>query len=402
MNGLEEYKKIVGKEIVDEIYQRAKKISAKHILCINSTYQAGGVAELLNSTVTLFNKLGIKFGWRILHGTPDFFTITKKFHNALHGEQINFSERKRKIYYQTNKRFSSFTHIDHDLVIIHDPQPLPLIDFYPKTQPWIFRCHLDITEPNKEVWNYLKEFIEKYDRLVVSAPNFKKDLKVPQTVIPPAIDPLTNKNKPVEEKEMDRYLAKNGINRDRPIISQVSRFDKWKNPLGVIEIFEKVKQEVDCQLALVGSFAPDDPGGQEIFEQTEQRINQSRYKKDIKLLWIDNDFLVNCLQRASQVVIQKSQKEGFGLTISEALYKGTPVVASEVGGIPWQVIDGVNGFLHQPNDIKGFSESIIKILKDDNLKKSLGEKGKEHIKQNFLITRLLKDWLNLFEKIGLE
>jgi trehalose synthase len=400
INNLSSYARIVGKPIIDKIHAEAEKLSGKHILTINSTYQGGGVAEILNSVVPLFDQVGIDFGWRVLHGTPDFFTITKKFHNALQGSKINLSQRKKDIYYETNKRFSTFTHIDHDLVVVHDPQPLPLISFYKKTQPWIFRCHIDISEPNMEVWDYLKGFIQKYDHFVVSLPEYqKKDLNIPQSVIHPAIDPVTAKNKPVSETKISKYLAKFGIDRKKPVISQVSRFDPWKDPIGVVKVFELIRKKLDCQLVLLGQFAADDPEGQKILQSLQKKVDKSPFEKDIKLLVVDNAFLVNCLQRASSVVIQKSLREGFGLTISEALYKGTPVVASKVGGIPLQVIDGVNGFLQNPQDFKGFSDSVIKLLKDEKMRTVMGQAGKEHVKKNFLITRLMLDWLVLFNKV---
>jgi trehalose synthase len=395
-----DYAKIVGKHELDEIQAKADMLKGKHILCINSTYQGGGVAEILNSIVPLFDQVGVDFGWRILHGTPDFFTITKKFHNALQGSEINLSQRKKDIYYETNRRFSTFTHVNHDLVIIHDPQPLPLISFYNKKQPWIFRCHIDISQPNPHVWDFLKGYIQKYDHFVVSLPEYQKtDLNIPQSVIHPAIDPLTTKNKPVSQTKITQYLSKFGIDRNKPIISQVSRFDPWKDPSGVVKVFELVRKQMNCQLVLLGQFATDDPEGHKTLIALEKKVDKSPFKNDIKLLIVDNAFLVNCLQRASSVIVQKSLKEGFGLTVSEALYKETPVVASRVGGIPLQVTDGLNGFLHPPRDFKGFSESIIKLLKDDKLRASMGKAGKEHVKKNFLITRLMLDWLDLMNKL---
>jgi trehalose synthase len=399
-NNISSYARIVGKSEIESIHAEAEKLADKHIICINSTYQGGGVAEILNSLVPLFDHVGIDFGWRILHGTPDFFTITKKFHNGLQGSKINLSQRKKDIYYETNKRFSTFTHIHHDLVIVHDPQPLPLISFYKKTQPWIFRCHIDISKPNAEVWEYLKGFIQKYDHFVVSLEEYKKaDIKIPQTVIHPAIDPLTAKNKPVSENKITKYLSKFGIDRKKPIISQVSRFDPWKDPIGVVKVFERVRRKINCQLVLLGQFATDDPEGHKIILSLQKKVEKSPFKNDIKLLVVDNAFLVNCLQRASSVVIQRSLKEGFGLTVTEALYKGTPVVASNVGGIPLQVINGVNGFLLEPHNLEGFSDSVIKLLKDEKLRVTLGNAGKDHIKENFLITRLMLDWIKLMNKV---
>jgi len=400
LNNLSSYARIVGKLEIDKIHAEAEKLSGKHITCVNSTYQGGGVAEILNSLVPMFDQVGVDFGWRILHGTPDFFTITKKFHNALQGSPINLSQRKKDIYFETNRRFSTFTHLEkHDLVIIHDPQPLPLISFYKKTQPWIFRCHIDISNPNPQVWEYLKGFIQKYDHFVVSLPEYQKsDLNIPQSVIHPAIDPVTAKNKPVSETKISTYLDKFGIDRKKPIISQISRFDPWKDPIGVVKIFEWVRKKMDCQLVLLGQFATDDPEGHKILLSLQKKVDKSPFKHDIKLLVVDNAFLVNCLQRASSVVIQKSLKEGFGLTVTEALYKGTPVVASKVGGIPLQVIDGENGFLHSPHDLQGFSGSVIKLLKDEKLRATMGKAGKEHVTKNFLITRLMLDWLYLMKK----
>ncbi|RLG14121.1 MAG: glycosyl transferase family 1 [Candidatus Nanohalarchaeota archaeon] len=397
MRRLKDYEKVVGKETIEEIRSKAKKFSGKHIVCINSTYDGGGVAEILNSFVSLFNEVGIDFGWRILHGSPDFFMITKKFHNALQGDKIHLSKRKKEMYYAMNRRFSEFTHIKHDLVIVHDPQPLALIDFYKKKQPWIFRCHIDISNPNTVLWNYLKTFINKYDRFVISKEEYKKELSIPQSIIAPTIDPLARKNMHVSQKTAEKFLVKFGISTDKPIISQISRFDKWKDPIGVLKVFEQVRKKVNCRLVLLGSLASDDPEGLTIFKKVEKRVEKSKHKNDIKIILVNNNFLVNCLQRESAVVIQKSLREGFGLVVAEALYKKTPVVASRVGGIPLQIIDGKTGFLHEPNDIKGFSNSIIKLLGDEKLRDEMGKAGKEHITKNFLITRLMLDWLDLFE-----
>ncbi len=394
---LKDYEKIVGRQVIKQIRAKAKKFSKKHIVSISSTHQGGGVAEILNSLVFLFDDVGVDFGWRILHGNPDFFTITKKFHNALQGGDINLTGKMKAVYEETNERFSKFTHLDHDLVVIHDPQPLALIDFYQKSQPWIFRAHVDLSYPNKAAWNYLKRFISQYDEMVVSAEEYKKNLSISQAVIHPAIDPLSPKNKNISSRQADKYLKNLGITSKKPIISQISRFDKWKDPEGVIEVFKKVRRKTDCQLVLLGNLASDDPEGLDIYKEIIKKHNHS---KDIFILCnvADNDLAVNALQRQSAVVIQKSIREGFALTVSEALYKGTPVVASDIGGIPLQIINGENGFSHHPDDFDAFSDSIIRIIKDKKLRHRLGRNGHEHVKKNFLITRLMNDWLDLFGK----
>jgi trehalose synthase len=400
MVNLKRYKKTCGQEAIDNLSEKAEKLSGKHILTINSTYIEGGITEILNTAIPLFNELGIKMGWRVIHGTRDFFITSKKFHDALEGvKKINFSKNKRKLYYGTNKKFSTYTHIDHDLVVTHDAQPLALIDFYEKEQPWIWRCHADLSSAEPEVWDYVKGFLEKYDNMVVSHKSYMRgDLGISQNVIPPAIDPLSIKNVSVTEKTIDRYLRKYGISTEKPLVSQLARFNKLKDQTGLIRVFNKVRKKVDCQLVLLGFLALDNVEGQKTFEKVEKMAAKSKFKDDIKPILVNSDILVNCLQRASAITVLKSLKEGFGMVVAESLYKGTPVVASDVGGIPLQVIDGVTGFLHKPNDLNGFRDSIVKLLKDEKLREELGKNGQEHVKKNFLITRLMSDWLDLFTK----
>ncbi len=398
---LEDYRNIVGDEVMAQIYRKARRLYGKHILHINSTYQGGGVAEMLWSLVPLMNDIGLDAGWRIVHGTPDFFNVTKKFHNGIQGEKVSLSEDRLRLYEGINEIFASYTHIRHDFVIVHDPQPLPLISFYKKRQPWIWRCHTDISTPHRDVWNYLKKFILRYDTVIVSSEKYKKhDLPVEQVVIFPAIDPLTDKNKELSEETIKKVLAEFNIPTDKPLITQVSRFDKWKDPLGVVEVFERVKEKVDARLVLIGSMAADDPEGWEIYRQVEREVEAHEdIKDDIILITVENNILVNALQRVSSVVLQKSIREGFGLTVSEAMWKGTPVVASNVGGIPTQVIDGETGFLVDPLDYNSAAEKVITLLKDRKLAEEMGKKGKEHVRKNFLITRLLMDYLDLFNHL---
>ena len=391
---LKNYSSIVGEKLVDEIYEEAAPLEDKHVEHINSTFYGGGVAEILSSLTLLMNDVGIKTGWRLLKGHQDFFNVTKKFHNSLQGEDIILSEDKKKIYIECNEINSIIMHIHPlDAIIIHDPQPLPLINFYKKTQPWIWRCHIDLSNPNKELWSYLKQFIEKYDAVVVSMEQYKqKDLQKPHHIIQPSIDPLTVKNKFIPDSVVKRYLSKFGVDLDKPVISQVSRFDKWKDPLGVVKAFDIIKKQVDCKLVLLGSMASDDPEGEIIYNRLMEKVKGNN---DIIVINYADDFLVNCLQRASDVVIQKSLKEGFGLTVTEALWKGTPVVAGNVGGIPLQVIDGKNGYL--VNNIRECADRTIKLLKDPRLREELGTVGMGHVKKNFLITRHLMDYIHLLK-----
>lgn len=396
---IEAYRDVVGDEVIKDIERKIRNLSGKHIVCISSTHTGGGVAEILNAIIPLLNDMGLKFGWRIVHGTNDFFNVTKKFHNALQGECIDLSEKKKEIYENTNQRFSKFTHLDdHDLVVVHDPQPLALVDYYKNDAAWVFRCHIDISNPDKKTFNYLLRYINKYDHVVLSQKKyFKKSIEPTQSVIYPAIDPLSQKNCDMSKSTVSRYLEKYGVDTKTPFILQVSRFDKWKDPLGVIKIFEKVRETHDSKLILLGNLASDDPEGQDFYETVECAARKSKYSSDIKIILSAGETAVNAFQRSAAVVIQNSLKEGFGLTVSEALYKRTPVVATRVGGIPLQVQNGVNGYLYKPKDYEGMAKGVIKLLDNEDMRKKFGEQGHAHVKENFLITRLILDWLSLFE-----
>ncbi|MBL7074215.1 glycosyltransferase [candidate division KSB1 bacterium] len=397
MHSLEDYYEIVGDRVISEIHKRARRLFGKHILHVNSTYQGGGVAEMLASLVPLMNDVGIDTGWRIFHGNPDFFTITKKFHNALQGDKINLSEIKKRLYFLANEDFSVYTHLDHDYIIIHDPQPLPLIKYYKKGQPWIWRCHVDLSHPNKELWEFLTRFILKYDMIIISNEKYKREgLPVEQRIIYPVIDPLSPKNMEISDTTISKYLKKFGVPTDKPIITQISRFDKWKDPVGVTEAFKIVKKHVDCRLVLCGSMATDDPEGYQIYEKVKRKVEKFIANNDVILITTENNILVNALQRSSAVIIQKSIREGFGLTVTEALWKARPVVASNVGGIPLQIKDGENGFLLDPYNTKGFAQMIVQILQNPRLAEKMGKEGKEIVRKEFLITRLLSDYLDLF------
>ena len=397
---LEDFRHIVPDETLAEIYSRAKGLYGKNIVHLNATYQGGGVAEILYSLVLLMNDVGINTGWRILHGSQEFFEITKSFHNALQGANFNLSERKKRIYLQINENFSKFTHLDHDCVIVHDPQPLSLIRSYRKHQPWIWRCHIDLTNPHEELWDFLKGFILKYDQVVFSSEKyFKKDLPVDQRLISPAINPLSQKNRDISDKTILEHITKAGIPTDKPIITQVSRLDPWKDPEGVIDVFKLVKEKVDCRLVFCYNVASDDPEGLRMYNKVYKKANRLVKTGEILFVVGNSETLVNAIQRFSNIIIQKSTKEGFCLCVTEALWKGTPVVASNVGGIPTQIEDGKNGFLLEPKDTEGFADRIIHLLNNPKEGENLGKQGKETVREKFLITRLLSDYLYMLNSI---
>jgi len=393
---LESYRNIVGDEIIAEIYRKAGSLYGKEIININSTYQGGGVAELLDSLIPLLNDAGADVGWDIFHGNTDFFQITKKFHNALQGAVIDLTDIKKQNYIEATQNFFSYQKINQNLVVVHDPQPLPIISFYKKRQPWIWRCHVDLSNPYPPLFEFLKEFILRYDLVIVSSEKYKKpNLPVKQIVVHPAIDPLSLKNMDLTEKYETKYLHKFGIPCDKPIITQISRFDRWKDPLGVVEIYKRVKEKVNCRLVLCGNMASDDPEGWNIYEEVKRKANRLIDTGDIILIVQDNNILVNMLQRVSSVIIQKSLKEGFGLTVTEAMWKHKPVVASNVGGIPIQIVDRESGLLFDPNDLDGFSDAIVAILKNPEFGERLGNAAHNRVKKHFLITRLVTDYLDI-------
>jgi trehalose synthase len=394
---LEDYRGIVSDEVIADLHRRALDLQGKRVVHVNSTAQGGGVAEILQALVPLMNDVGLEAGWRVLVGSDDFFGVTKKFHNGLQGEAVRLSDDEKRIYTRTNEDFAQYTHISrHDAIIVHDPQPLPLISFYEKRQPWIWRCHIDLTEPDPGLWGFLKGYITRYDRMIVSHPQYRRpDVSVEQRVINPAIDPLSRKNIALSERAVVQHLERHHVPLDRPLITQVSRFDKWKDPEGVVGVFERVRERADCRLVLAGNMATDDPEGTAIYERVLERAGALVDSGDIVLLLGADDAVINALQRASTVVLQKSLREGFGLTVSEAMWKGTPVVAGAVGGIPLQVIDGETGFLVEPTDLDQTADRVTAILSDRALASEMAARGVEHVREHFLMTRLLGDYLTL-------
>jgi len=386
---IEDYERFVGAETVERIIKKAEPLKGMHVVHVNSTYYGGGVAELLMSLTLMLNKLEIPTGWRIVHGPPDFFNITKKMHNALQGEKIRLTRQKMHIYEEVICENAMRNHLDHDVVMIHDPQPLPMIENYKKKSPWIWRCHIDLSNPDKKLWNYLVKFVEQYDAVVMSIKEYAKKLKVPQVFIMPAIDPFSIKNREMSESEINERLDHHKIPRDLPLIVQISRFDHWKDPKGVIEAFKIARREVDATLVLLGNVATDDPEGEEVYES----LLDSREER-IMIISREDTALVNALQSRAAVVLQKSLREGFGLTVTEAMWKGTPVVGGNVGGIRHQIEDGVNGFL--VSSIEEAAARVIQLLKDKELSAKIGKRARESVRKNFLMSRYLEQHLELY------
>jgi len=386
---IEDYEPLIGAEAVDRILKKAKPLRDLHVVNINSTYYGGGVAELLGSMTILMNSVGIKTGWRVIQGSPDFFSITKKMHNALQGGEINLTDRKKIIFEEVIYENAIRTHLEHDCVIIHDPQPLPMINHYRKRGPWIWRGHVDLSAPNKELWEYFAPFVEKYDAVIFSIGEYAQRLKTPQLFFMPAIDPFSIKNHELTEGEIQERLDHHRIPTDLPLVVQVSRFDRWKDPKGVVEAFKIAREEVDCTLVLLGNVATDDPEGPEVYES----LLESQEERII-ILSVQDTALVNALQSRAAVVLQKSIREGFGLTVAEAMWKGTPVIGGDVGGIRYQIEDGVSGFL--VNTVEEAAARIVQLIKDKALRRRLGEAGKETVRQKFLLSRNLEQYLDLF------
>jgi trehalose synthase len=360
---------------------------------VNSTAVGGGVAEMLHRVVPLLNELGIETRWEVIKGGADFFDVTKAFHNALQGKEEYFEQEVFKTYLAYNEMNYQEMSFDEDLVVIHDPQPAALIKWQKKRKnKWVWRCHIDMSHPNQQVWDFLRPYVELYDAAIFSSPLFSPQLKIPQYRFYPAIDPLADKNRELDGDYIDSVLEKYEIPRDKPIVTQISRYDPWKDPVGVIQAFKMARRHADCRLLMVGDKAADDPEAEEILAQVNEAAGDD---PDIKIIFLTRSIPteINAFQRASDIVLQKSIREGFALTVSEALWKYRPVIGGAVGGIPAQIIHGYTGML--VHSVEGASLQIRSLLQQPELAKKLGENGHQRVKDEFLITKLLKRYLLL-------
>ncbi|HOX22432.1 MAG TPA: glycosyltransferase [Elusimicrobiales bacterium] len=391
MNTIKNYLPFIGQSVVDELALLADKLSGKRIQFFNSTAIGGGVAEILNRMLPLLRELGVDAKWDAIKGGEAFFSVTKKFHNALHGKHEVLTQHDFDIFTETGRQNAASLVPNGDIVFVHDPQPILLVE-RKAANKWIWRCHVDVSAPDQRVWSFLREQIEKYDAAVFSAPAFSQKLSIRQFLIAPSIDPLSDKNRELSHDEISATFDKYGVLRDKPVITQISRFDHLKDPAGVIETYKLVKKHIDCRLILAGGTATDDPEGLQVLEEVKAK---SQGDPDIHILLMpQNDLEINALQRGSDIILQKSLKEGFGLTIAEALWKNKPVVASAVGGIPQQITHKYSGMLC--HSIEGAAFSIKQLLQSPEYAAKLGANGHEHIKHNFLLTRHLREYLLMF------
>ncbi len=399
---LDRYAEIVGENEIDQIRTLAEKLANRSVVHVNSTSSiGGGVAEILHRLVPLMKDVGLNAEWKVIEGTDEFFSITKTIHNALQGKPESLTEQMKKTYLQYNRENAMKLVIDSDYVVIHDPQPLALISSYPKrVGKWIWRCHIDLSHPNREFLEFLTPLIELYDASIFTMKQYVKEaLGMKEiAIIPPSIDPLSTKNKPLPATRILSTLERFDVNPDNPIMTQVARFDPWKDPLGVIDVYRMVKKKVPkVQLLLVAGMARDDPEGWAYYEKSVRYAGNDYDIHFLTDLIGVKDLEVNAFQSASDVVLQKSTREGFGMSVTEALWKSVPVVGGNVGGIPLQIIDGTTGFL--TNTVQETAEKTIYLLTHQNEAKRMGENGREHVLKNFLITRHLKDYLNLFAQL---
>ena len=390
---LDDYREIIGQSHLDTLRFLARHLKGKTIRMVNSTALGGGVAEMLNRLVPLLSELEIPTHWDVITGGSDFFEVTKAFHNALHGGSYELTDSAKDIFMTYTEQNRGRMRFDEDMVVIHDPQPAGLIRSRDKSHShWVWRCHIDLSKPDAKVWEFLRSFVEQYDATIFSAPAFAQQLPAPQYLFYPCIDPLSEKNKEMSDSEIQQICDELGIDRSRPIVTQVSRFDGLKDPVGVVQAFKMARKDVDCQLVLAGGGASDDPEAAAVLQKVQEAAGN-----DPDILIFDLPpwcaLQINAIQRASSVIVQKSLKEGFGLTVTEALWKSKPVIGSAVGGIPTQIIHKLTGVL--VHSIEECASQIRYLLTHPEFAQTIGANGREHVKENFLMTSDVKRWLLL-------
>lgn len=393
-----DYREVVGPDIIEELTIMASHVGDRSIKMVNSTQVGGGVAEMLHRIVPLLNEMGLQVTWDVIEGNPEFFEITKRFHNALQGQEDRFNEADLAAYLSCNHENARKLTFDEDLVVIHDPQPAALILSKPnRKNKWVWRCHIDLSRPNPQLWQFLRPYVEQYDAAIFSSALFSPELTIPQYRFYPSIDPLDDKNRELKTDYVESVFAKYGIPRDKPVVTQISRYDPWKDPVGVVKAFKMARKYVDARLLLVGDKAADDPESDKILKMVKETAGED---PDIHILLFNPSVAteINAFQRGSDIVLQKSIREGFALTVSEALWKRRAVIGGAAGGIPAQVIDGYTGLL--VHSVEGASLAIRTLLNRPNYAQELGENGRQRVRDEFLITKNLKRYLLLL--LGLD
>ena len=395
---LADYEGVVGEAEIAAIRALAEPLRGARVLHVNATAYGGGVAEILPTLVPLMRDVGLEAEWRVIYGSDEFFNVTKRLHNALQGAAVPISSEMKAVYERFSQLNAEAFEGEYDFVVVHDPQPAALPHYRRRegSRSWLWRCHIDSSHAQLDAWAFLKPFLEYYDAGIFTLPEYVPgDLRLPRlAIIPPAIDPLSSKNRPLGSEECQRILARLRVDTSRPLLVQVSRFDPWKDPLGVIDAYRMVKTEMPAvQLVLAGSMATDDPEGWDYYERTIRHAGEDFDVRILHNLHNVGNLEINALQTAADVVIQKSTREGFGLVVAEALWKGRPVVAGNVGGIPLQVIDGETGYL--VTGPLACAERVFHLLRQPALREGMGARGREHVRRHFLTTRNLKDYLQL-------
>ncbi len=399
---LKDYQPFVEEEVIESIIELSRELKGLRVLHVNATSFGGGVAEILHTLVPLMKDCGLEVDWKVIDAPPQFFDFTKRMHNALQGKKDFLSEEDKRLFEKVEKDNSAYIGVDeYDVAVLHDPQTVGLPAFANFGNcKLVWRCHIDTSSPNEAFWNYLNTFLSYYDAGIFTLKSYAKDGIAIDKIydIPPSIDPLSNKNRMLSEEEMKKAMTKLGLVSGRPVIAQVSRFDPWKDPMGVVDAYRQLKRKFpDLQLLLIGSMASDDPEGWKIYEDLLRYIGMDYDVKVLSNFHGIGDIEVNAAQRISKVVLQKSLREGFALTMSEAMWKKTPVIGGNVGGIPLQVHHGVNGYLVESVDET--VEYTERILENPDLAKELGRNGYEIVKKHFLCTRHLLQYLELFRDL---
>jgi trehalose synthase len=396
---LDAYRAVVGDAHIDELHALAAPLAGKKVQHVNATRAGGGVAEILNRMVPLMNELGLVATWDVLHGETEFFAVTKSFHNAIQGEPVEIGHHDYEVFLKWNRINAQRIDLYGDYVVIHDPQPAALIERRaPRSsgQRCIWRCHIDASKPHPGLWAFLEKFVRRYDASIWSAPAFTRGLSIPQFLVTPCIDPLSDKNRPLDDAFVLGVLERHGIDPSRPILTQVSRFDRFKDPIGLIQTYRMIKETNDCQLVLAGGGASDDPEGQQVLAEVREAAGKD---PDLFVLELPPDahLEINALQRASTIIFQKSLKEGFGLTVTEGMWKGRPVIGGATGGIPIQILDGVTGYLVYSPEGAAFRARYL--LNHPEVALEMGRRGIEQVRQNFLLTRNVRDYLLIMHAI---